>query len=186
VKLIALLLALASTCSSAMSIERRGDALHLGGKVEPEDLERVTMMLATDVRRVVLNDSEGGNMATSLRISSMLEIRGLTTEAAGHCASACAIIFLGGKTRTITTGSINLHGAKYIQTGEPSAYGNELQARFIARRTDGKFPSGLLYQAMNLQGRQLLTIMPRGVYVFDGKQLTVLPYRLQDLGIVTQ
>ena len=41
----------------------------------------------------------------------MLQAHGIATHVDGHCASACALIFAGGKTRSVAPdGRIGLHG----------------------------------------------------------------------------
>jgi len=58
-----------------------------------------TMLKAMDNVRTVRLNSNGGRIAEAQKISDLIKARGLSTYVTHQCASACTIIFLGGKQR---------------------------------------------------------------------------------------
>ncbi|MCH8465493.1 MAG: hypothetical protein LAT78_02805 [Roseinatronobacter sp.] len=63
-----------------------------------------------DVRRIVL-DSDGGYIAEARGAVAILQAGGIATHVAGHCASACALIFAGGAQRSLAPSArLGLHG----------------------------------------------------------------------------
>lgn len=62
------------------------------------------------VKRLIL-DSHGGYIAEARGAVTVLRAHGIATHVEGHCASACALIFVGGKGRSLGKGArIGLHG----------------------------------------------------------------------------
>ena len=58
-----------------------------------------TMLKAMDNVRTVRLNSNGGRIAEAQKISDLIKARGLSTYVTHQCASACTIMFLGGKQR---------------------------------------------------------------------------------------
>ena len=58
-----------------------------------------TMLKAMDNVRTVRLNSNGGRIAEAQKISDLIKARGLSTYVTHQCASACTIVFLGGKQR---------------------------------------------------------------------------------------
>ncbi len=58
-----------------------------------------TMLKAMDNVRTVRLNSPGGRVAEAQKISDLIRARGLSTYVTQQCASACTIVFLGGKQR---------------------------------------------------------------------------------------
>jgi hypothetical protein len=88
-----------------------GDMLLFSGPIDgdsPAAFER--LLESAQPRRVRLN-SDGGLVAPSRAMAAMIRARGLDTEVAGHCASACTIIFFAGHRRTLSGGGVlGFHG----------------------------------------------------------------------------
>jgi len=61
--------------------------------------EFATMLKAMDNVRTVRLNSNGGRIAEAQKISDLIKARGLSTYVTHQCASACTIMFLGGKQR---------------------------------------------------------------------------------------
>ncbi|SUZ30701.1 hypothetical protein ROE7235_00427 [Roseibaca ekhonensis] len=62
------------------------------------------------VKRLVL-ESRGGYIAEARGVVTVLQAKGIATHVEGHCASACALMFVGGATRSVTPDArIGLHG----------------------------------------------------------------------------
>ena len=59
----------------------------------------------TDGLRVIELNSGGGSLWAAQRMSDAIVDYGLDTHVNGECASSCALVFLGGKTRTMSRGS---------------------------------------------------------------------------------
>jgi hypothetical protein len=58
-----------------------------------------TILKALDNVRTVRLNSNGGRVAEAQKISDLIKARGLSTYVTHQCASACTIMFLGGKQR---------------------------------------------------------------------------------------
>lgn len=184
--LATLILALAAPVQ-AMTFVRNGDTLILAGRVDPQDVQ-TAVLYGSGLTQVVIHDSPGGNMQAALRIAEVIRSSGASTTVKGLCVSACALIFLGGEQRTITsTGAIGLHSSTI--DGLRSSNGNREMERFINWRTDNKFPSGLLARALSLTGSSsVVLILANSVHLIDNGRTTDLPaYRTAwHIGITTQ
>lgn len=89
-----------------------GRALHFSGVVDFGLTEALRGLVAEhpEIRRVVL-DSQGGYVAEARGAVSVLRAHGLDTHVEGDCASACVLIFAGGRSRTLAqTARLGLHG----------------------------------------------------------------------------
>ncbi|SDN18785.1 ATP-dependent Clp protease proteolytic subunit [Afipia sp. GAS231] len=69
-----------------------------------------TMLKAMDNVRTVRLNSNGGRIAEAQKISDLIRARGLSTYVTQQCASACTIVFLGGKQRyLLSTARLGFH-----------------------------------------------------------------------------
>jgi len=69
-----------------------------------------TMLKAMDNVRTVRLNSNGGRIAEAQKIADLIRARGLSTYVTQQCASACTIMFLGGKQRYLhTTARLGFH-----------------------------------------------------------------------------
>ncbi len=67
------------------------------------------------IKRLIL-DSHGGYIAEARGVVTVLQAHGIATHVDGHCASACALIFAGGTTRTLAPeAQLGLHGYRLRQ-----------------------------------------------------------------------
>ena len=64
-----------------------------------------TMLKAMDNVRTVRLNSNGGRIAEAQKISDLIRARRLSTHVSQHCASACTVVFLGGKQRSLSAGA---------------------------------------------------------------------------------
>lgn len=63
-----------------------------------------------DVKRITL-DSAGGYISEARGVVTVLRAGGIATHVDGHCASACALIFVGGQARSLAPDArLGLHG----------------------------------------------------------------------------
>jgi len=67
-----------------------------------------------DIRTVVLN-SLGGSMSAGRAMGEIITKFDLDTEVAGRCLSACILIFIGGKNRTLAKGSVLGFHRSYLE-----------------------------------------------------------------------
>lgn len=67
-----------------------------------------------EIDTVVLN-APGGSIAVAEAMSQVIEQFGADTEVQGRCLSACTLIFLGGKRRTLAKGSLLGFHRSYVE-----------------------------------------------------------------------
>ncbi|NYS25973.1 hypothetical protein HUK65_13340 [Rhodobacteraceae bacterium 2376] len=96
----------------SLSLSADGRTLAFSGTVDFGLTEALRLRLAAspDVRRLTL-DSNGGNIYEARGAVSVIRAHGLATHVAGHCASACALIFAGGQGRSMAPQArLGFHG----------------------------------------------------------------------------
>ncbi len=89
-----------------------GQSFEMGGRVDFGLTAAFRKLVAAhpEVRRLTL-DSHGGYIAEARGVVTVLRAHGIATHVERHCASACALIFAGGATRTLASDAqIGLHG----------------------------------------------------------------------------
>lgn len=111
-------------------------ALYLSGIIELNDLKKIADLIkAIPIRkhgaRVVLLDSDGGNVGEAMRISEFVNDHSvhMVVPVNAKCASACgSILFVSGKYRTVEEGGlIGQHSCSI--NGSPLAECNEIIAQ---------------------------------------------------------
>ena len=93
---------------------------------------------ATLTQAIVLLESNGGNLLVGIRIGTLIRQRGFSAvvASASHCASACALAWLGGKVRYMGDGArIGFHAAFRNAGGLriESAAGNALVGAYLTQ-----------------------------------------------------
>src|SRR5215471_13244927 len=96
-------LAAAVTPAAAATIVRNGDRIVLTGSIQPGDYTAFAAALDDNIRIVVLG-SDGGRVDEAMEIGRLIRKRRLDTAIPSSCVSACALIWAGGKTRTVGVG----------------------------------------------------------------------------------
>lgn len=155
-RFLAALAALALTCTvQALTLHRDGEDLYAGGMIEAgDDLRLKAAYDEAPVRRLVLVNSPGGALLTSLRIARWIEEQRITTVAAGHCLSACSLVFMAGKQRQFAQAMnghshlIGIHGPYGRRTGQFSASGAGVMLSYYRYRMGEKFDAALMEQAL--------------------------------------
>jgi hypothetical protein len=115
-----------------------------------------TMLKAMDHVRTVRLNSNGGRIAEAQKISDLIRARGLSTYVTRQCASACTIIFLGGKQRYLhTTARLGFHQPSFrgMTANEQRISIAREQARLqkfglsnaFAERANAAAPSGMWF-----------------------------------------
>ena len=131
-----------------------------------------TMLNAMDNVRTVRLNSNGGRIAEAQKISDLIRARGLSTYVTHQCASACTIIFLGGKQRFLhTTARLGFHQPSFrgMTANEQRISIAREQARLqkfglsnaFAERANAAAPSGMWFpeQSELLRERVVTTIV---------------------------
>jgi ATP-dependent protease ClpP protease subunit len=132
-----------------MDFQSAGTTLVLSGHVADGDLARLKDALAPgEIRLVVLGDSTGGDLWNGLNVGELIREQGLPTVVAGRCASACALIFLGGTSRAFAAAPVEarlgFHGAHSRSTKAVSLRNAGRLRTYIERMTGGKYTGELL------------------------------------------
>ena len=92
-----------------------------------------TTAINFDLKQIISFRSDGGSVVAGIQIGESIRIKGFTTVVAGnaHCASACAIAWLGGLPRLMSTEArIGFHAA-YNETGQETGVGNALIGAYL-------------------------------------------------------
>ena len=117
-----------SFAACAMKLEVHGKTLFATGPVENDLKEFQEAIDQPGVDQVVFVNSPGGDLWTGLNVGRLIAERGLHTVIAGHCLSACSIMFMGGKERSFSDAFgpaetfIGIHGAHDKDTKQVSSY----------------------------------------------------------------
>jgi hypothetical protein len=111
----------------------QGTVLMLSGVIGPGAHRQFQAALARSIPTLVVLDSPGGVLGEAFLIADEVRRRGLSTlvERNSSCASACAIVFLSGRTKYLGSGgAIGLHMASYAD-GRPDPEATELMADYL-------------------------------------------------------
>ena len=141
--------------AGAMTLERVGDTLYATGEVGGDDFQSFKAQLAQPgLRRLVLVESPGGDLWTALTVGEVVRGAGLDTVAVGRCLSACAVLFVAGRTRSFGTGRVpgnsllGIHGGYDIDSGRQAfGVGTALYA-FYRRQLGAAMNDGLINEAI--------------------------------------
>ena len=141
--------------AGAMTLERVGDTLYATGEVGGDDFQSFKAQLAQPgLRRLVLVESPGGDLWTALTVGEVVRGAGLDTVAVGRCLSACAVLFVAGKTRSFGTGRVpgntllGIHGGYDLDSGRQAfGVGTALYA-FYRRQLGAVMNDGLINDAI--------------------------------------
>lgn len=107
------------------------------GELEEDDADRFAAILGkARGRGLVVLDGPGGSADAAIAIGTAIRDRGFTTlvEDGGVCASACAIIWLGGASRRMEPGArIGFHQIYDRESGRRSPSGNAAVAAYMEK-----------------------------------------------------
>jgi hypothetical protein len=151
--------------AAAMDVQVIEDQIIMSGRIDTGELPRLWEIAEADkrakaIRTVVLRDSAGGDLRTSLQAADFIRRQGWNTAVSGYCFSGCALMFLGGRERGFTDDKaaarpqLGFHGAYHVATaiagtqrfepGSVSAWHTGEARRWIQRGTDGKISQAML------------------------------------------
>jgi hypothetical protein len=161
-----LLLALLAVArlATAMTFHAQPPVLYLGGAVVASDWaawEEAMARFSNQIDTVVLHDSAGGDSTAGRKIGVDIRKRKLATAVYGHCASACANIFLGGVTRqfaahlTPLRTELGFHGSYNKST---QSVNRKRSGEYFVLMTDGKMDEDLIERFMLLENKRGLLL----------------------------
>jgi hypothetical protein len=147
-----------------MEVQVVDDQIIMSGRIDGSELPALWSIAAerksNPIRTVVLRDSAGGDLRTSLQAGDFIRQQGWSTAVSGYCFSGCALIFLGGKERNFTDDKpplqtqLGFHGAYHVAAaiggsqaftpGTPSAWHTAEARRWMKRATDGRITEAML------------------------------------------
>lgn len=141
--------------AGAMTLERVGDTLYASGEVGGDDFRSFKEQLERPgLRRLVLVDSPGGDLWTALTVGEIVRGADLDTVAVGRCLSACAVLFVAGKTRAFGTGRVpgnsllGIHGGYGIDSGRLAFGAGPALYAFYRRQLGAAMNDGLINEAI--------------------------------------
>jgi hypothetical protein len=139
--ILAILLLTTALPSYAAEIITGRTTITLSGLIGPDDAEtfKVKAGLFPGKATAILN-SPGGNLLAALAVGEFIRLRGWSTYVSDECDSACALIWLGGSPRMMTTDAkIGFHAASI--NGQETGVGNAALGAYLNRL-------GLSYEAV--------------------------------------
>jgi hypothetical protein len=152
--LLLLMLAL-SGAAHGLSLHRDGGDLYASGIiVQGDELALQASHQSEPVRRLILVNSPGGALITSLRIARWLEALRITTVAWGPCMSACSLIFMAGEQRQFAQDAagrpsmIGIHGPYNSRTGQFSTAAAPLMLEYYRHRMGARFDAEVIERAI--------------------------------------
>jgi hypothetical protein len=157
-------LALVATggAAHAMTMRVTHNQALLSGQLVATDPDLLQKLLDANpaVDTVVLHDSPGGAYVANRGLSELIQARKLKTVVAGHCVSACAMVFLSGSERyfgdaeRLDSTSLGFHGSYDRETG---ALAPEDRLQFlkteVEQETAGKADPALVDRWLHLSDR---------------------------------
>src|SRR5262245_23841725 len=154
------LLALLSLPAAALEVVVDGDRVILSGRISLSD--SVAYREATKNAKfstVVLVNSPGGSIDVAVEIAGDIFERGADTVAAGYCNSACTLIFVAGRNRTMSDAwpagrtRLGIHGTYEIVSGMPGRDRGRVFAHY-KRYIGERFDADIFDRAINVHARE--------------------------------
>jgi hypothetical protein len=148
-------LLLCSLSVQAMDMFRVDETLVLSGPVVREDAQNFEKMLdAAPIRTVLFRDSNGGDLKAGYAIGERIRRDQLNTAVIGHCASSCAVMFMGGVQRQMVGGKrlkdtrLGFHGPHKKASKQVDERGISRLYDWIMTASNGQFNQNLLHKAL--------------------------------------
>jgi hypothetical protein len=110
-------------------------ALVMTGMIGPGAYKKFRRTLDRSRAEVVILDGPGGVLGEAILIAEEVRRRGLKTAVAanGRCASACAIVFLAGRTKSMGDGAaVGLHSASF-EDGRADPLATGIMAGYLSQ-----------------------------------------------------
>lgn len=153
---------------NAMTFYAQPPFLYLGGAVVASDWaawEEAMSRFPRQIEVVVFHDSAGGDSTAGRKIGVDIRKRKFATVVYGHCASACANMFLGGVTRqfasylasplTSRRTELGFHGS-YNKTSK--SLNRNRSGDYFVQMTDGQMDEDLIERFLRLENKRGLLL----------------------------
>ncbi len=162
--------------AQAMEFRVAGNELHLSGRVVGDELGKfkdVESGHGRAIDTVVFRNSPGGDAWTAYRIGERIRDAGWRTVVVGRCHSACAVMFLGGRSRHFAQASrpelvyLAFHGTwsgGFLEPQSPAFRGRVELRNWIIARTGGKADPALIDRFIQNERRATF------LYAYDPRQ----------------
>lgn len=127
---------------SAPKVVVEGGVARVSGAI---DYQVLTELRATEGLRVVMLESDGGQVQAGRAIGLFIAAKGLETRVEGRCFSACTLAFAGGASRVLgAEGVLGFHGYRFedpmqVQTVDKAAIEDKDRAFLEAQGIDAGF-----------------------------------------------
>jgi hypothetical protein len=126
----------AESASTRRSGGSDGDqiVLVMTGVIGPGSYRQFRRAVARSKPDLIVLEGPGGILGEAIRIGGEIRRRGLTTlvDANSSCASACAVVFLSGRTKYMGRGAyVGLHSASYMD-GRADAEATSVMASYLS------------------------------------------------------
>jgi hypothetical protein len=108
-------------------------ALLVSGVIGPGSYDEFRAAITRDTPTIVVIEGPGGVLGEAILIGEEIRRRRLDTLVAAHhsCASACAVVFLSGRTRYLGAGAhVGLHSASYAD-GRADPEATQVMASYL-------------------------------------------------------
>ena len=141
-------------CAHGMTLITQGDTLFATGEVADDYRQFADALDNKSLQQVVFVNSPGGDLWTGMRIGRLIVDKELRTVTAGSCVSACAIMFMGGRTRTFsdafrpTLTFVGIHGPHNKFTREVNREQAGQIYAFFQRQMGEWFNASFINQAL--------------------------------------
>ena len=119
--------------SSFSPITPQQSTIFVIGEILPNDDVKFRAV-ATPVNATVVLDSPGGDVSAGINIGEHIQRKQYETVASNICTSACALIWLSGKTTSrFSNASIGFHAAGWADTGIASGLWSAMEGAYLTR-----------------------------------------------------
>lgn len=135
-----------------MTMQVSGDTLVIGGYLDHSKISEFSDIIdRSSLKIIVFNNVIGGSPASVHMYRTKILALNIETQIDGNCFSACAIVFLAGRERSVALphrSAIAFHGPRAPNGEEMPRFRDAYKAQ-IKSRTQGKFPDDLIELALN-------------------------------------
>lgn len=109
--------------------------IKVDGEINFSDVKRFQEIALTLPDALVALKSPGGHLEAGIEVGRTVRLKGFSTAVSeGECSSACSLIWLAGKKRTLgKSAAVGVHSASAIENGKvvPDSAGNALVGAYL-------------------------------------------------------
>jgi hypothetical protein len=142
-------------------LDERSGYISVKGDIEDLDLQEFERVLAENPNaQLVLLESPGGRLEPALEIGKLIRTSGMWTAAFGECASACAYIWMAGRSMVVSENTqVGFHSPYEGEDGESvSSVGNALVGAYL---NELGFSSNVIAYATSARPNDMQWLSPR-------------------------